>query len=160
MPGVRVRTSVLDRLIDANPDQKADPAADAPTVPDLLRLVQRDLEMLLNARKPWQVLDRRRPDLRLSPLGYGLGDLGAGALNHAADKEALRTEIEALIRRFEPRLAEVRVTALAGDSPLSTTLPLSIDGLLLVDPDPEPVRFGTVVDPLSPAVTLRTIRDV
>ncbi len=158
--GPRIRPSVLDRLRDAHPDQARDaPEADDAGLPELLRHVRRDLEALLNARRPWRPLDGRHPDLRCSPLGYGLSDVTAGALNHPAEREALRGEIEALIRRFEPRLAQVRVVALKDNAPLATTLPLAIEALLLMDPEPEPVRFGTVVDPASPDLRLRTLRE-
>lgn len=156
----RLRVSVLDRLLDPQPDRAQDDPRDLETsLAELRQLVQRDLEALLNARRPWRPLDPRRPELRLSPMGYGLSDMTAGALNHPGDRETLRSEIETLIRRFEPRLAQVHVTALPHGGPFATTLPLSIEALLLVDPEPEPVRFGTVVDPLSPSVTLQALRD-
>lgn len=154
-----VRLSVLDRLVDPHPDQARDPPTGALAISELLRLVQRDLELLLNARRPWALLDRRQPELQTSPLAYGLNDVTAGTLSHGNEREAMCAEIESLIRRFEPRLMDIRVTAGNVAGSLSSTLPLTIEALLRVDPEPEPVRFGTVVDPASPAVTLQPLRE-
>lgn len=157
---IRTRPSVLDRLLDPRPDQLHDgPDALTQSLPALRQAVHRDLEALLNARCSWRTLDARRPDLRVSPLGYGLSDVTAGALNSPQHRERLRHEIELLIRRFEPRLSEVRVSLLKETGPLSATLPLAIDALLLIDPEPEPIRFGTAIDPMSANLVLQSLRN-
>ena len=56
--------------------------------------------------------DRRRAELTElpgSPLGYGIPDFAAGVFNNQGERDRLRLEIEATIRRFEPRFLSVRV---------------------------------------------------
>ena len=150
----RARASVLDRLLDAEPQRARDRTKTASqTVEDLRSAVQRDVEHLLNARRPWRSV--AWPALRTSPLGYGVPDLTAGAFNDEEAREDFRAEIEDAIRRFEPRLAEVQVRLAEKASPLRATLALSIGGLLMIDPSPEPISFDTLVDTTTADVVLR-----
>ena len=68
--------------------------------------MRRDLEALLNARRRRLPLPPELGELATSPLGYGVPDPTAGALPRTDRREALVREIEATIRRFEPRLSE------------------------------------------------------
>lgn len=74
--------SLLDRLLDERPDQPHDPPAVASEqVGRLRRAVHRDLEALLNARRPWRSVPTRLAALRTSALAFGLPDFTAGAYN-------------------------------------------------------------------------------
>jgi type VI secretion system protein ImpF len=154
-----VRLPLLDRLIDAEPERATDaPASAAASVEQLRRSVHRDLEALLNARRPWRSVPETTPALRLSPIGYGIPDFTAGAFNDRRQREQLRAEIEEAIRRFEPRLAQVQVQlADDGGDLLRTTLRLRIDALLRVDPAPEPIIFDTMVDTTTADVTVHPL---
>jgi type VI secretion system protein ImpF len=155
----RAGTSVLDRLLDAHPDQAQDrPRSAAQTVTLLRAAVHRDVEYLLNARRPWRSV--RDPALRKSPLGYGISDFTAGAFNDRREREVLRSEIEETIRRFEPRLARLEVEVVEDASPLRATLTLRIKALLLVEPLPEPISFDTLVDTTTADVALRPVQDI
>ena len=152
--------SVIDRLCDARPDQEHDhPLQAANSVAGLRAAVVRDLEALLNARRPWRSVPDRYPLLRSSPLGFGLTDFTAGSYNDTEQQEVLRAEIETAIRLFEPRLADVQVQLVRDPVPFSATLALRVDALLLVEPMPEPVCFDTVVDVTTADVQLRQLRD-
>lgn len=154
-----VRLPLLDRLIDAEPERAADaPASAAAGIEQLRRSVHRDLEALLNARRPWRSAPETAPALRLSPVGYGIPDFTAGAFNDRRQREGLRAEIEETIRRFEPRLAQIRVQlAEDGGDLLRGTLRLRIDALLRVDPAPEPIIFDTMVDTTTADVTVHPL---
>lgn len=152
------RVPLLDRLIDAEPDRVADtPPSAAETVELLRRSVHRDLEALLNARRPWRSVPDATPALRLSPLAYGIPDFTAGAFNDRRQREALRAEVEEAIRRFEPRLTQVQVQLADDGDLLRATLRLRIDAMLRVDPAPEPIVFDTVVDTTTADVSLRPL---
>ena len=149
---------LLDRLLDLEPERGTDGSVTAvETVERLRRSVHRDLEALLNARRPWRSVTDAVPALRLSPVGYGIPDFTAGAFNDRRQREALRAEVEETIRRFEPRLAQVQVQLADDGDLLRTTLRLRIDALLRVDPAPEPIVFDTVVDTTTADVTLRPL---
>jgi type VI secretion system protein ImpF len=145
--GMRVKLSVLDRLLDDAPEMERDrplSATDALTV--LRRAVRRDLEALLNARRRLFSIPRVFQELQSSSLSFGLPDYTAGAMNEDSSRDALRREIERCIRLFEPRLVQVSVSLIPRKDELDTTLQLKIDALLHADPAPEPISFDTIVN--------------
>ncbi|GGF34687.1 type VI secretion protein [Aliidongia dinghuensis] len=162
-PGARrspapVLAPLLDRLLDAEPDRAVDrPASPAESVALLRRAVHRDLEALLNARRPWRTVADRFPALRLSPVTYGIPDFTAGAYNDRQQREVLRAEIEETIQRFEPRLAQVQVRLSDDGNLLRATLRLSIDALLRTHPAPEPIVFDTMIDTTTADVVLNPV---
>lgn len=160
-PPSRAQLPLLDRLADDAPDAPHDPPLTAAEALSRLRAsVQRDLEALLNARRRWRSWPARFTELAVSPLAYGIPDFAAGALNETGQRDAVRREIEAAVRRFEPRLARVGVTLLDEPNALSATLRLRIDGMLRINPAPEPIAFDTVVEATTATIRLRTLDDV
>ncbi len=75
--------------------------------------------------------------------------------NDPAQRDRLRAQIEQTIRRFEPRLAQVRVVLIDGDNTQDATLRLRIEALLRVEPAPEPIVFDTLVDPTTAEVQVK-----
>ena len=138
--------SVLDRLLDRGRGH---------VVADVQASVRRDLAALLNARRPWEDLPDRFAALRDSILGYGLPDFAAGAFNAPAARETLRREIEQAIRRFEPRLSDVKVTLLDSRSTMTPILRIRVAGVLRIPGgDSEPVTFDTALDTASADMTV------
>jgi type VI secretion system protein ImpF len=145
--GPRAQLPLLDRLMDDEPDQERDPpmsSLDALTV--LRGSVRRDLEALLNGRRRWLSWPSELAELASSAIGFGIPDFTSGALTDGPRRETLRAEVEATIRRFEPRMRRVRVSVVDGENKLEATLRLRIDGLLQVDQAREEVVFDTAVD--------------
>jgi type VI secretion system protein ImpF len=158
--GIRAAAPLLDRLIDAHPERDQDRTlTPACTVVELRNSVRRDVEALLNARRPWRSVPDRFATLRVSPLGYGIPDFTAGAFNDRLQQENLRAEIETTIRRFEPRLAHVQVEPADPPSPIAATLTLRISALLRVEPGPESVVFDTILETTTADVTIRPLED-
>jgi type VI secretion system protein ImpF len=156
----RALPSLLDRLMDPQPDQAGDgQPTPSETVSDLRKAVQRDVEALLNARRPWRSVPDGYPALRLSPLGYGISDFTAGAFNDPKQQEILRQEIEAAIRRFEPRLSRIHVQIAEDPAPLRATLVLRIHAQLRIHPVPEPISFDTMIDTTTADVVLRPLQE-
>ena len=152
----RAQLPLLDRLIDDAPDRPRDaPLSAAEAVALLRRGVRRDIEALLNARRRWRSWPQGYTELAQSPVGYGITDFAAGAFNDPAERDRLRLQIEQTIRRFEPRLAQVRVVLIDTDNTLDSTLRLRIEALLRVEPAPEPIVFDTVVDPATAEVQIK-----
>ncbi|MCC6719748.1 MAG: type VI secretion system baseplate subunit TssE [Acetobacteraceae bacterium] len=145
--GPRALLPLLDRLIDDAPDQQRDPPMSPGEAMAALRAsVRRDLEALLNGRRRWRSWPAELSELAASPIGFGVPDFTAGAMNEPGRREAFRAEVEATIRRFEPRLISVKVALIDSANKLEATMRLRIDGLLHADPAPEPVAFDTTVD--------------
>ena len=146
---------LFDRLVDDDPDQPSDRATSAAAATEALRAsLRHDLEALLNARRTWRSPNSALRELARSSVGFGIPDFAGGAFNEASRREALRAEIEATIRRFEPRLASLRVLLLDAQDRLSGTLRLRIEGLLHADPVPEPVTFETLLEASTTDVTV------
>ena len=154
---LQAQLPLLDRLIDDAPEQlrESSPSA-AEIMARLRRSVRRDLEALLNARRRWRSWPDDLDELALSPVGWGIADFSAGAFNDRRRRDQLRGEVEATIRRFDPRLANVRVRLLDSKEQLEPTLRLRIDAMLLVEPAPEPVAFDTLIDAATAEVVVRS----
>jgi type VI secretion system protein ImpF len=145
--GMRVKLSVLDRLLDDAPELERDrPISGTDALNVLRRAVRRDLEALLNARRRLVSIPKHLTALANSGFAFGLPDYTAGAMNESGAREALRREIERCIRQFEPRLAHVHVILVPRKDDLDTTLQLRIEALLHADPAPEPISFDTIVN--------------
>ena len=148
--------SLLDRLIDEEPDKPRDPPlSSAESISVLRRSVRRDLEALLNTRRRWRSWSEGYVELAASSLGYGISDFSAGAFNDPRRREWLRSDVEQTIRRFEPRLVRLRVTLMDPKDELEARLHLRIEGLLRVEPAPEPIAFDTLVDAATAEVLVK-----
>lgn len=142
---VRVAISVLDRLLDYEPEITREPIASrSKSLRQLKQAVRRDLEWLLNTR---QVPDGIPPELKEtsnSVAAYGLPDFTHLSMESGDDQKFVKREIEELVRRFEPRLENVIVSV----EPVRSNermLRFRIDARLKVDPAPEPIAFDTVL---------------
>jgi type VI secretion system protein ImpF len=155
-PVQRARVPLLDRLLDADPGTPELPPPNAAVALELLhRAVRRDLEAVLNARRRRRPLPAELEELAISPLNYGIPDATSGAYAVPARRLALAREVEATIRRFEPRLMSVRVELVGKEDDLGRALRLKVDAVLRADPVPEPVSFETLLEPVSRDVTVR-----
>ncbi len=160
-PTQRMLMPLLERLLDETPaaEQRSqrDQGFGHDAEIDLVRdAVCRDIEAMLNARRPWHRAPPELDQLPQSPYGYGLPDFTAGALADPDRREALRREIEATLRRMEPRLAQIQVSQLDEGDQRRATLRFRIEAVLRVEAAAEPVTFDTTVDTASAVVAVRT----
>jgi type VI secretion system protein ImpF len=135
----RVVLSVLDRLVDLEPDNAQEELSSRRlSYPQFRRQVQRDLEQLLNTRNAFFDLPSEFEEVGQSVIAYGLPDF---SIVRRQDEPRLCLAVKDAIERFEPRLREVVVTLIPSSPPNDRTLKLRIDAKLLIDPAPEPVAF-------------------
>ena len=130
--------SLLDRLLDAEPNREEEaPLTEQAAVRLVKHGLQRDVENLLNSRRSIQSLSASFEELADSLVNYGL------SRPHSSDGKRLRSQtslcqlIADTIRRFEPRLQEVRVfpNLPASSSPRTDgVMKFTIEGLLSVAP--------------------------
>ncbi|HSW03540.1 type VI secretion system baseplate subunit TssE [Aquabacterium sp.] len=152
----RAQLPLLDRLLDADPDAQEAPTPTAAEALERLHLaVRRDLESLLNARRRRRPLPELLSELTSSVVNYGIPDPASGAYAVPELRMALAREVEATIRRFEPRLSKVTVSVIGQEDDLGGTLRLKVDAVLRADPVPEPVSFETLLEPVTRDVTVR-----
>ena len=147
-PGdIIVTLSVLDRLIDREPDTRVEaPLSRSQSVRLLKAAVQRDLEWLLNTRRIFEEPDESMKEVNRSLYLYGLPDFSTYTMASTSDKTKLLRELLAAVKLFEPRLANVRLVPLDASEAGLQQYRLRIEGMLLMDPSPEPVAFDTVIE--------------
>jgi type VI secretion system protein ImpF len=150
-PEIVVTQSLLDRLVDRSRDKDSQFAAsgDEPTTRSesfrwFKEGVKRDIEWLLNTRQIPEPAEELS-ELQASLYNYGLPDITSIGLHSSRDRDRLLRVLESTLRRFEPRISGVKVSL---EPVLANTriLRFRIDGMLRVDPAPEPVSFNTILE--------------
>ena len=142
--------SVFDRLLDDEPDNSRETAASRRQILRELKLsVSRDLENLLNTRQRWGEWPETLTELEQSLVNYGIPDFTGVNMSIASERERLRGIIQRVIEQFEPRFQSVKVKLLENAESFDRTLRFRIDGLLAVDPAPEPVVFDSQLEPAT-----------
>jgi type VI secretion system protein ImpF len=141
-----VTLSVLDRLIDRDPEHRSEvPLTRAQSVRELKLALKRDLEWLLNSRKTIDPAPESARETVRSVYHYGFADISSKWVLSSRDHSDLVREMESAIAWFEPRLKRARVRMEVAEGSFRT-LKFVIEGLLCMDPAPEPVRFDTVLE--------------
>ncbi len=155
----RLLLSVLDRLlIDTELTSIREP--DRYTVDHLRLAVGRDLELLLNTRQRCVSLPDGMEELPRSLMNYGLPDFAGANITTDEQKAALRQEVEETIRRFEPRLKNVRVELLDTANTLDRSLRLRIDAVVEAEPMAEHVVYDSVLEPVTRTFSVTSVLDV
>jgi type VI secretion system protein ImpF len=138
--------SVLDRLMDYDHRNRVEAMpAPAQSARAMRAAVRRDLEWLMNTRRIIQDPPEDCKELQRSVYAYGLPDISSLSLFSTVDQKLLLKAIETAVVLFEPRLARPKVT-LRPVTESSRSVHFVIEGLLRLDPEPEPIVFDAVLD--------------
>lgn len=135
-----VTQSLLDRLCDVDDW----PATRQQSMRLYRESIKRDVEYLLNTRCP------PIPDIALYPkaaasvVNYGLPDISSFS-DSAGDQSALLAALVQTLRRFEPRIQNVRVMVVRTES-LARSLRFHIEGRIQFDTTVENIEFDTVLE--------------
>jgi type VI secretion system protein ImpF len=141
---VRITPSVLDRLLDFEPDVTSEaPKSRSKSLRDLKTSVRRDLEWLLNTRRYIEEIDENLEETNKSVAIYGLPDFTGASAKGSTEQKRLVKQIETALKIFEPRFLDLKVTIEPIDN-LERVLKFRIDARLDVEPAPEPISFDTV----------------
>lgn len=142
-----VTLPVLDRLIDLEPKNKEAERSlsRAESLRRLKDALRRDLEWLLNTRRNPDLGEGVWREAERSVYGYGVPDITSFSISSTRDQHRLRRSLENAIMIFEPRISGARVRMEAAAGP-AKGLRFHIQGLLRVDPAPEPIVFDTVLE--------------
>ncbi|KAB7622591.1 type VI secretion system baseplate subunit TssE [Alkalilimnicola sp. S0819] len=136
------QASLLDRLCAEQTENLSPPDA-AQSLAACREALRRDLENLLNTRRPHPVAPSSHAELQHSLLGYGLPDFGSVRLGNHEERERFRQAVQDLIERCESRLRDVRVLIDPVGEEHERTLYLKISALLLAEPEPLRLRFDS-----------------
>lgn len=154
-----VPPSLLDRLIDDEHTLAADPpTTQAASADAFVAGVRRDLEWLLNTRRPPVAVPEHLTELERSAFAYGVPDTTALGRDNLAARRRLQHWIEEAIATFEPRLRDVRVSL--GETPNdgSRQIRFVVRGELQMDPRPMDVAFDATLN-VAGAYDVREGRD-
>lgn len=144
-----VTLSVLDRLIDLDPKRSEElPLSRSQSLSKLKASVCRDLEWLFNTRQPLEAPTLNK-SLKNSLYCYGLPDISSMSVASMRDRKKLTLAMEEAVKLFEPRILNPRITMAVTEEGKVQRLKFIIEGLLRVDPGPEPVSFDAVLDVAS-----------
>ena len=142
---IRITPSVLDRLIDEEPNLSSEAPATRPkSLRQLKAAVRRDLEWLLNTRQIVGGIPADLKETTHSVAKFGLPDFTSYSIKSPAERNKVRRALENAISTFEPRLDDVTVSI----DPLRETervIKFRVDARLKIDPVPEPITFDTVL---------------
>ena len=109
-PLIPLVPSVLDRLIDVEPDVSRDPPrGHGQVLRDVLKSVRRDLENLLNTRVRCKPLPADLEEVHQSLVSYGIPDLTAASMGTKEERDRFCTVLLAIIARCDKRLHKVKV---------------------------------------------------
>ena len=134
--------SLLDRLIDDKDEPL--PTSRAKSARYFKNSVRRDLEWLLNSRVPLDEAHGKESERSL--YTFGLPDISSMSLLSHRDRQLLTKAIQAAIVKFEPRIVNPRVVLVTDNDQRVRSLRFIIEGILHMEPNPEPVAFDTVLD--------------
>lgn len=151
----KLRPSILDRLIDNEPNKADNAEIDQhQRLKELRNSVRRDLINLLNTRVRIVQPDEAYSELNLSLLNYGLPDLATVNILDSMKRKSFIEQLESLLMEFESRFKSVSVNYLENTDLLDRTLRFRIDATLYADPSPEMVVFDSFLDPVSRIVNI------
>lgn len=138
--------SVLDRLLDYEPDVRHEPPRSSHQVlRELKQSVCRDLENLLNTRIRCLPPPPELKELKQSLVNYGIPDLTGASLATPKEREEFRKTIQNLISQNERRLKELNVRLVDQSESIDRTIRFRIVAVLQVEPAPEPIQFDSIL---------------
>ena len=141
---ILITQSLVDRLTDT--DQW--PETRSASIAMYSDSMKRDLEWLLNTRKPVIPELENYPATAASVLNYGLPDLHSFDGSAGKEHNALTVALEKCIRIYEPRIVQPRVFLTRTDL-LSRSLRFHIEGQITYENMEEEIKFDTVLEMIS-----------
>jgi len=146
----KLRPSILDRLIDNDPNNNVEVDTDQhQKLKELRNSVRRDLENLLNTRFRMIEPEHELTEVQSSLLNYGLPDLATVNISDKEKRKEFIQHLETILIEYEPRFKTVKVKYMDNSDSLDRTLRFRIDATLYADPSPEIVVFDSILEPVT-----------
>ncbi len=151
----KLRPSILDRLIDNEPDTNLELDPDQhQKLKQLRNSVRRDLENFLNTRYKVMEPDIEFTQVQKSLLNYGLPDLATVNISDKEKRIEFIQRLENILIEYEPRFKSVKVRYMDNTETSDRTLRFRIDATLYADPSPEMVVFDSILEPVTRTVNV------
>lgn len=145
-PSQGLMPSIVDRLVD--PASAGTDARRGYSLPQMLDVIRRDLEDLLNTRQTHAGLPPQLTLVGQSMMTYGLPDLTSFTVTSTAARDEMARKLEGIIAQHEPRLKDIRVSFTEVEEANRQALKCRIEARFALDPAPE-VSFDTLMEPLT-----------
>ena len=153
--------SLLDRLLDAEPDRLADaPRTRQRQVSDALESLRRDLEAVLNTRRCPNTPPGTLPRLKRSLLTYGVGDFIGANMITREQRATFAATLEESIRESEPRFRNLAVSVLDPRDAGERVLRLRIEAMVVLEDSAVPVLFASSINPATLRFSVAEARHV
>ena len=150
--------SILDRLIDYDPNRKVEtPASRSQVIKELRESVRRDLETLLNTRIPCiaDPIDWKASESTI--VNYGIPDHSGLNLNNDDERDDFAKLLQKIILHFECRFKSVKIKVLSNDDSFDRTFRFRIDAILKVEPAVKAIVFDSSLENLSRKFTVKDL---
>lgn len=147
MARVKAENPVVQSLLDRLTDYEDWPATRNTSLAMYREGIKRDIEWLLNSRKPHLPETNKWPLAAGSVLNFGLPDL-AQFQGVNSNSEALTMSLLQTVRTYEPRIKQPRITLQRSDL-LARSLRFHVDGCLVFENAEEDISFDTVLEVAS-----------
>lgn len=142
-----IQASILDRLIDTQPDVSTEPVQKRTMEFEQgKRAVLRDLANLLNTKRSVEQAPAAYRQTDRSLLAYGLPDFTSLNPKNRKVRQQILEDLERAIALFEPRLQNVVVQIEQSKDKTNRSLKFKITGMLVLDPLSQPIQFDTYFD--------------
>lgn len=146
---MRPRTTIVTQsLWDRLRENEELPASHSAAVRFLKESIRRDLEDLLNTRRPPAGEFGDYDLARSSVIHYGLEDLSSFYPSSSSSAHDIQQAVRRCIAEYEPRLVGVSV-AVENSDPSRHEIRLHIEATLPIHPSAETVSFDTMLDVAS-----------
>src|SRR5438046_1105633 len=145
-PAQGLMPSIVDRLVD--PLSAGTDARRGYSLPQMLEMIRRDLEDLLNTRQTNMGMPPQLTRVARSMMSYGLPDLTTFTVTSIAARDDMSRKLESIISQHEPRLKDVRVILSDIEEGNKQAIRCRIEARFALDPAPE-VSFDTIMEPLT-----------
>ena len=139
-----ITQSLVDRLCDIEPW----PETRSDSIAMFKHSLKRDIEWLLNTRKPIVPEVDSFPRTSASVLCYGLPDSQVFHGSGSRDPESLQKTILQCLEEFEPRIEQPQVVISSSD-PLSRSLHFQVEGIVRYEDMEEEIQLDTVLELIS-----------
>ena len=150
--------SILDRLIDLDPERKAEtPASRNQVIRELRESVRRDLETLLNTRVPCLSEVQEWQSSQSTIINYGVPDHSGLNLNNDDEREDFARLLQKIVLHYECRFKAVKIKVLSNDDAYDRTFRFRIDATLRVEPAVKAIVFDSSLENVSRKFTVRDV---
>lgn len=148
-----ITQSLIDRLLDDEPDRAIELAESDERALARCKLgLRRDLEGLLNSKRPLLAAVDAQEGMDKTVVAFGLKDISTEDFSAAGARDRVRRMVAQCIRDHEPRLSSIEVEV--DDGPTSRGIRFRITAVLTVARSSESVVYDASVRPSDRAIAI------